>query len=64
MTYHEFARSYPEHREELEERAAIMEFSGGREREDAEKRAVMRLRIKYDLLWGQLELIGGDNDPR
>ena len=59
MTYSDFVRKYPQHAEELEERAAIMEYHGDKDRQTAESKAVMRLRIKYELLFTQPELFGG-----
>lgn len=60
MTFPEFMRNNPEHREELEERAAIMEFHGCMSREDAEEAAVDRLISKYqvipDFIRKQIEL--------
>lgn len=60
MTFPEFMRNHPEHREELEERAAIMEFHGGMERRDAEEAAVERMISKYqvipDFIRKQIEL--------
>ncbi len=40
----------PEHEEEYEERAAIMQFDGGLSRDDAERLAIKLLREKLKLL--------------
>ena len=40
---------HPEHREELEERAAIMEYHGGMDRRTAEETAADRIAMKYKL---------------
>lgn len=40
MTMSQFIERYPDHAEEVEERAAIMEFHGNLPREEAERRAV------------------------
>jgi hypothetical protein len=40
----------PEHEEEYEERAAIMQFDGGLLRDDAERLAIKLLREKLKLL--------------
>lgn len=49
MDFNEFLDTYPEYREELEERAAIMEYDGSLNREAAETQAVNRLKEKYKL---------------
>ena len=49
MKINEFIKRFPQHREEIEERAAIMEYDGGLNREAAEKYAVFRLNVKYKL---------------
>lgn len=45
----QFILHYPEHAEEVEERAGIMEYDAGMPRDYAEEQAVKRLRIKYSL---------------
>jgi bacterioferritin-associated ferredoxin len=50
--YQSFIRQHPEHAEELEERAAIMEYCGERSREAAEMEAMWLLKDKY-CLWGK-----------
>ena len=64
MTYHEFCRKYPEHAEEAEERAAIMETHNEWDRERAEGKAVMRIRIREDLLFTQSNLFGGEDENK
>ena len=49
-----FLRRYPQHEEEVIERAAIMEYDGGHCRPEAEALAVVRLKRKYDLDQGEL----------
>lgn len=46
MTYKEFMLSYPDHKEALEERAAIVEFLAGCTQEEAEALAVKILSEK------------------
>ncbi len=41
--------NFPEYVEELEERAAIMEYHGGYSREKAEQLAAARIMDKYEL---------------
>lgn len=48
MTFKDFARRYPEYKEELEERAAIMEHDGCIPREVAEEKAVLRVLEKIE----------------
>jgi hypothetical protein len=50
--YQRFLRQHPEHAEELEERAAIMEYDGGKKRDSAEANALWRIKDKYEL-WGE-----------
>jgi hypothetical protein len=45
--FQRFIKARPEYREEAEERAAIMEFDGGFDRETAERMALWRLYDKY-----------------
>jgi hypothetical protein len=47
MTYQEYIRKHPDRKEELEERAAIIEYQGGRHKALAEKMAVRVLMDKY-----------------
>jgi len=49
MNYEEFWRRYPEHREEVEERAAIIEIDCNFRRSTAEDMAVSRMLEKYRL---------------
>ena len=49
-----FLRRYPQHEEEVIERAAIMEHDGGLCRPEAEALAVVRLKRKYNLDQGEL----------
>lgn len=50
--FQRFCREHPEHAEEVEERAAIMEYCGLRSREAAEMEAMWRVKDKYRL-WGE-----------
>ena len=58
MTIHEFKRKYPNHEEEVEERAGIMQYSGEMSKQEAERKAVGRMRQKYRL-WFQNDLFNG-----
>lgn len=49
MTFRQFLKTYPKHKEEAEERAAIMQYEGNMSKEEAEMRTVHRLRAKYRL---------------
>ena len=49
-----FVRKYPQHEDEAIERAAIMEYDGGLCRPEAEQKAVIRLKDKYNLNQGEL----------
>ena len=48
-----FLALYPQHEEELRERASIMEYHGGMTRGRAEAMAVARLMDKYGL-WNEI----------
>ena len=50
MTLEEFCSQHEDHREETEERSAIMEIDGGVNRETADKEAMRRIKWKYGLL--------------
>lgn len=55
--YEDLSTFYPDHLEELEERAAIMEYDGGYSRKTAERFAAIRLKRKYGLYrQGELKL--------
>ena len=45
--FDKFCKQYPDHAEEATERAAIMEFDGGMDRETAELCAILRMKKKY-----------------
>ncbi len=45
----DFIKSHPEYKEEVTERASIMEYEGGVERARAEVWAVIRVGRKYNL---------------
>jgi uncharacterized protein YbgA (DUF1722 family) len=47
LEFIQFVTKYPEHKEEAEERAAIMEIDGGFSRMEAEARSLLRLVEKY-----------------
>ncbi len=49
MTLKEFCKNWPQHSEEVEERAAIMEYDGGMNRDEAERQAISQLKLKYQL---------------
>lgn len=51
--FNDFIEQFPQHQEEAEERAAIMEYDGGIPKRIAEEEAVKRLRRKYDLTIGR-----------
>ncbi len=55
MTYQEIIQTYPQHREEMEERAAINEFDGTYTREEAEYETAKLMHKKY-LLFRQESL--------
>lgn len=63
MTYREFAARYPDHAEELEERAAIMEYCGSMPRHRAEAMATGYMKKKYKL-WFQAGLFGGEDEEK
>ena len=48
LRYDAYLKVHPERREELEERAAIMEHDGLLKKEDAEDFAVKWLEVKYN----------------
>jgi hypothetical protein len=50
--FKEFVGQFPQHKEEAEERAAIMQFDGGMPKSYAEEQAVKLIRKKYDLTIG------------
>jgi hypothetical protein len=50
VSFPEFIRAHREHREEVEERAAIMEYHAGMNRWDAEEAAVERMMDKYQMI--------------
>ena len=58
VEYAEFRNQNVFLEEELEERAAIMEYDGGMSREDAERAAMERLQYKYRER--QMELFKGE----
>jgi hypothetical protein len=45
----ELCRKYPQHKEELTERAAIMEYHGEMNRDDANNEASKLIKMKYGL---------------
>ncbi len=47
MTYKEIIQTYPQHREEMEERAAINEFDGTYTRAEAEYETAKLMHKKY-----------------
>ena len=47
MTFQQIYRDYPEHREELDERAAIKEFHGNIERPEAEAQTAELMHERY-----------------
>jgi len=49
MNFTEFKYKYPQHKEEAEERAAIMQYDGGMNKDEAEMWTVYRLRAIYRL---------------
>ena len=55
----DFQKKHPEHVEEAEERAAIMEYDGRMDRTEAEEKAVSRMYEKYKLGGkGEIKSIG------
>jgi hypothetical protein len=56
----DFIRDYPEHAEEVQERASIMEHDGGMTKNQAEIFAVNRVKEKYNI-YNQAELFGGSS---
>ncbi len=61
MTYQEIIQTYPQHREEMEERAAINEFDGTYTREEAEYETAKLMHKKY-LLFRQGSLFNKDEE--
>lgn len=49
MTIEEFVQKFPEHEEEVIERASILEYHAGYQKEDAEIKAMIIIRQKYNL---------------
>ena len=51
MTIAEFIKLYPEHEEEITERAAIIEFDGNVKKSVAELEAVRIIKWKYGIIY-------------
>jgi len=50
----DFIRQFPDHEEEADERAGIMQYDGRLPKGIAERKAIEWLRKKYDLVIGRL----------
>ena len=53
VAFRKFLAQYPQHAEETEERAAIIEYDAGKKRDVAESMAMLRIKDKYKL-WGKI----------